>query len=1177
MLDNNESVRKAYTSFLLCGDVLNQLYEWMLREQGQEQKIINEAILRFAEYEFKADMYSRLEQAGDLRDSKIMLEKVFVDLETSTTGVQAEGDSRFISNMIMHGNRPQVITAEGRKINNRFVLLGGAGQGKSTISQFLAQIYRAHLLKFDNTCEASDQIQSFIKCYEKDYAYEIKCLRIPIRIILKDYAAWIAKNPDSSRGVMDYIIHKINIRVSANCETEGLREFMKTRSWVFIFDGLDEVPMSSNRAVILENISAFVDIELRRLGIDALIITTTRPQGYNEEFSEKNYNHLNIAEMSDPTCIKYLGRLTKQMEESPDERKKIMSILDEALKDPVVSRLMRRPLHASIIAILVRSGGKPPRDKYALFKEYTEIVIKRERQKNIKHISNAFNEYESEIIKIHEEAAYILQAESSKPGNPAAVFKVSEFMSLIKRKVHEENPDNADIDEAANDIYTHAVLRLSFLSEARETELEFPIRSVQEYFTANFLIKHRPEDEIIRIVKGIAPSGYWRNVFIFAVSYFMKERAHLESHIDSMCGEFNGSTLDPDDYDINKIAQTGAWIALDLLHENIFVNKPKIENKYIKHVANALKLSLTSPLTGKIAELPENILHKLINSYMKPIMIECPNSEPLWEVLWHLVDINNATAIELAEHILKQPSIDLNIIIWRYGYRQNDLTTEWFVPFVSEWLSKKGNCLATLNSRLLKAVARNDKQSNRMLTANIIKSLFISVPYDDNLSIYFSYYGVNCGAVFPSILIRELAPSIKALRLGIPITELPKPYIALLEAINTACSELEIKFFEKWSAFLLSSSVEALYDLIKAYYLEDVSIRSKLGPYFRPFLALSIVYSEFITKDIGEDDINNFLVSKYETILSTLKKVCSGVAEGLINTQEFKSSSIFYHIDYYSTIFPGKLLQAFISDFGIRPEDISNCSDAFVSTLLRISCLTFESISLETISENEDYRKIICSLFYYYQVKEVTTASDREKLSCMIIYYLALLPSTTIPDSNYNVFQDELAIHSVWHKLTTDVFSNVLVKIVKRVLYDEKEHEALKIVPYIMIRGANMEVTEADIRIIKAIGCENAYNELGRLMICLLDESKDATIDFTDLVKKLDIVLISDCVASAVNKNSISTDAAVSSICNLYKEIKSRYTQLNSDNADGVVYKLEKAMFEISTNSVCIPIEGIKP
>jgi hypothetical protein len=152
------------------------------------------------------------------------------------------------------------------------------------------------------------------------------------------------------------------------------------------------------------------------------------------------------------------------------------------------------------------------------------------------------------------------------------------------------------------------------------------------------------------------------------------------------------------------------------------------------------------------------------------------------------------------------------------------------------------------------------------------------------------------------------------------------------------------------------------------------------------------------------------------------------------------------------------------------------------------------------------------------------------------------------------------------------VYETVYNKIVGRVLFEKKEHESLKIIPFVMWNCSNPEISKADVKTIKSFKCMNPYNELGRLLICLFDDSegKDIAADLTQLSKKLDITYVSDCVASTVIALALSTRAAESAVTALYTEIKTRH--IDAEGAEDAISNLERAMFEMSSYSVCAPI-----
>lgn len=90
-----------------------------------------------------------------------------------------------------------------------------------------------------------------------------------------------------------------------------MRQMLERLAWIFIFDGLDEVPGSSNRGEVLRQIELFISAELREAYCDCIIIGTTRMQGYNDDFDERRYKHMEVSELSRTDCEKYITKLLR--------------------------------------------------------------------------------------------------------------------------------------------------------------------------------------------------------------------------------------------------------------------------------------------------------------------------------------------------------------------------------------------------------------------------------------------------------------------------------------------------------------------------------------------------------------------------------------------------------------------------------------------------------------------------------------------------------------------------------------------------------------------------------------------------------------------------------------------------------------------------------------------------
>ena len=100
--------------------------------------------------------------------------------------------------------------------SNKYVLKGSAGQGKSTVCQFLAQIYRANFLKNFSTTP-NPKIEEFLNRIE-DNNYTPSCLRVPVRIELRLYSAWMIRRKSENQSDEDD---------ARNDGVEKLNEYLK--------------------------------------------------------------------------------------------------------------------------------------------------------------------------------------------------------------------------------------------------------------------------------------------------------------------------------------------------------------------------------------------------------------------------------------------------------------------------------------------------------------------------------------------------------------------------------------------------------------------------------------------------------------------------------------------------------------------------------------------------------------------------------------------------------------------------------------------------------------------------------------------------------------------------------------------------------------------------------------
>lgn len=590
-----------------------------------------EIFCRYLVKSFQGDRFSRMEQAGSVTDEKVTLQKVFVDLEAYKETMNAEMDGGlFVREMIRQGN------CENRKAAckkeqgeyRKYLLLGTAGQGKSTACQYLVQIYRAFFLKRYLKSGLGEEQKSFLREYEKTVGEVVSCIRIPIHVVIKEYAAWMKKQREAENpcGISEYICSQICRKTSEDFSLRQFRELLKITSWFFVFDGMDEVPDSSNRSMVIQEIQDFQNNELDLIDCDYMTICTSRPQGNLEGLSASNYSRLRLKELTKERCVEYLERLVEQMGSSESEKERFMEVLQDSVNDPVVSYLMKSPLQATIVAILVKAGGKPPRDRFNLFATYYDTIKNREKQKDA---LESLHDSMDWIDDIHYQIAYRLQKESESDSNPSAAIDGEAFRQLIWDYIQETNGEE-DAEELCEPFFHAFTERLCFITDANmEGEYMFTIRSMQEFLAANKIVR---EPEVIDELRSIAPTAYWRNVFLFAAGYLQKNMKARNRDIQDICKDLNGQDCTPGQYSLEKIAKAGSWLALDILLEGIYKGAQKTEKIYydlffeVKDQASVMKI-------GECSRLAPEKKAFLREEYIIPQL----QREPENRVLWHLL------------------------------------------------------------------------------------------------------------------------------------------------------------------------------------------------------------------------------------------------------------------------------------------------------------------------------------------------------------------------------------------------------------------------------------------------------------------------------------------------------------------------------------------------------------
>ncbi|MEU9137071.1 hypothetical protein AB0D33_14075 [Streptomyces sp. NPDC048404] len=579
-LERHPGIRTSYAAWILPGDILSAIYEDVSKRNSESVR----AIRSYVPKELLNDRYANLDQAGSADDRTVPLADVFFDVpiglsqERNTAGKQQRCLKTLINACdVRHSTVENSAMADDAeripRPRNRIVLVGGPGQGKSTVSQFLCQLYRAQLVK-DTSSMRNPEVRAAVSQINAQATREgllPKARRWPINIPLTRFADELAQRKCSN--LLDYIAQRVSETSASRVSSVDIRDWLQKFPWLLILDGLDEVPASSNRTQVLSHISAF-QLEADEMNADLVVVATTRPQGYTDDFSPKHYAHYYLTALDTDSALGYGRKLADARHgNSSDRVARLMARLERAAAEPSTAHLMATPLQVTIMAVLLDRVGKAPKDRFTLFADYYRVIFERELEKE-GSANNLLRDHKTDIDSIHADVGLLLQTRSERSGETESRITVDELDTIINDRLVSEGHEGTELEGLTSAISRAATHRLVFLVPSRDGEVSFEIRSLQEFWAADALM-NCSEDEIGRRLRMMAVSSHWRNVLLFALgNIFATRRNNLRDSIVALVSELNAYSEEFGS--LPRRILTGSRLAVEILNDGM-VRAPRYE------------------------------------------------------------------------------------------------------------------------------------------------------------------------------------------------------------------------------------------------------------------------------------------------------------------------------------------------------------------------------------------------------------------------------------------------------------------------------------------------------------------------------------------------------------------------------------------------------------------------
>lgn len=586
LLDVHHGVRRAYAGFITPGDVLHRLIDVL----GESSARVGEVLKKHAATQLAAKEVLKLETTEVSDSNKVRLSEIAIDLPAHVSTISEE---RVVAHILEAGNRS---LRESHRLDQPygFVILGGPGQGKSTLAQIIAQAYRVGLLN-----ETSRPITPDIDAAVRDTQACLSDLglsvplnrRWPVVVDLATFADALMENTNLT--AIEYIAKQLRVQ-GANLDAGRVAGWLSSWPWLLILDGLDEVPARESREAVVEALNDLI-VESRLGDWDLMVVCTTRPQGYNDEFSELAPQQLELRPLSAEEGVSYARRIVRaKYLNDPETATRVLEDLERAVAQEHTTRLMRSPLQVTIMEFLVEKLASVPDTRHELFDGYYRAIYGRETRK-AGYLGTLLRRQSGPVDWVHEQIALLLQKTAERSGEADVSVPESHVVDLFERHLRDLEFDESEIARLSKDLDRAAKLRLVLLVAQTSGNLSFEVRPLQEYMAARALATG-PTPEALDRLDVIAPASHWRNTWLLAMGRLYTSRPHERDALLERVRRLNSSSATA------AFIGYGSRLAIDLLEDD-FASAVPVHRRSLLELAMSQITRWPGPEMRKLAQI----------------------------------------------------------------------------------------------------------------------------------------------------------------------------------------------------------------------------------------------------------------------------------------------------------------------------------------------------------------------------------------------------------------------------------------------------------------------------------------------------------------------------------------------------------------------------------------------
>lgn len=427
------------------------------------------------------------------------------------------GDLERASDLVITGATQALLHPEW--VGNA-VLVGGPGQGKSTLLQYVCQFHRARRLG-----------ESGYTAGEPELVRARTTVRFPVRIDLRKYAQWALKpslptpykqrkkvkhaseEADTWRSLEEYVIDDIRRHIGAHeFGPRDLVLLLATEPVLLALDGLDEVASLAARARVVAEI-----VHMRgRLSADAadlVILLATRPGTSLQPLTSSGvFPVLHLQRLTQGLRLQYLRQWCEVSRLGPEAEERLQSTFMDSQHVPHISELASYPMQLAILLHLLYRRQLLPQQRTELYEEYLKTFLDREQTEDKEPL---LADKRRVVEETHAYLGWYLQTKAEEGRSAGSITRIE-----LREQLRIYLAGRPKEQQLADQLYSAMTDRVLCLVE-RDDAFEFEVQSLREYFAS------------IHIFENLTPKGdgnsrddglnallerpYWANVCRFFI------------------------------------------------------------------------------------------------------------------------------------------------------------------------------------------------------------------------------------------------------------------------------------------------------------------------------------------------------------------------------------------------------------------------------------------------------------------------------------------------------------------------------------------------------------------------------------------------------------------------------------------------------------------------------------